>query len=147
MDKIEWCRQFNSGNSGLDTENRKLLGLINDLIEIRNSETDDLQSLSSIVSQIQHCAVGHFKHEEDYMRRISGEDFTDHKKHHDLFRNGLQLFCFGMYCDRNKTFLNDFCEFLSKWFVFHVTNLNEQIAELYHEEEIAEMYHKVAPEQ
>lgn len=144
MDKIEWCERFSSGNSDLDAVNRSLLDMINGLIEIRNSEGVDFQSLSSLLSQIQHCALRHFNHEESYMEQIPEEDFSDHKEHHALFRKSLEFFCFGMYSNQDKTFLNDFCEFLKKWFVFHTTNLNEQITELYHEDQIAEIYHENA---
>lgn len=132
MDKIEWCEQFSSGISDLDAENRNLLGMINGLIEIRNAEEKDLQSLSSLLSQIQDYAFRHFGHEENYIMQVHREDFSDHKEQHTLFKKNLAFFCFGTFNNQNEASLNDFCEFLAEWFVFHTTNFDKHIAKNYH---------------
>ena len=131
MDKIEWCGQFNSGISDLDTENRNLLDMINSLVEIRNAEEKDLESLSSLLSQIQDYALRHFSREEGYIMQAHQEDFSDHKEQHTLFKKNLAFFCFNMINNEGELFLDDFLEFLVKWFVFHTTNFNKHIAKIY----------------
>ncbi len=134
MDKIEWCERFNSGDDRLDIENRKLLNMINNLIEIRNSTGEDPQTLSSILSQIQDFAFSHFSHEEKLLMQVSKEEFSIHKEHHILFKKNLAFFCFGLFNDQKSFSLDDFCEFLANWFVSHTTTFDSHVAKVCQEE-------------
>jgi hemerythrin-like metal-binding protein len=131
MDKIEWSEQFESGIPDLDAENLDLLNMINGLIEIRNNEGKDLSRLSSLLSQMQDYALRHFNHEERYMKKVHQKDFLCHKEQHTLFKKSLAFFCFGMLRNQDNTFLDDFCKFLTKWFISHTTNFNEHISKMY----------------
>jgi len=126
MDKITWREQFNSGISGLDAENRNLLELINRLIEVRNNEARGSEALAASLFQLQDHVRKHFTHEERYLKQTCRKDFEWHQQQHAFFKENLALFCFEM-LQQDKIFLDDFCYYLTEWFVFHVTNFDKRV--------------------
>jgi hemerythrin-like metal-binding protein len=134
MDKVEWREKFSTGIEFLDYINRNLLDLINNLIEIRNSNQKDTQLLSSLLSQIQDFALTHFDHEEKFLTKLHREDFSEHKMQHILFKKKLAFFCFEMSNNPQETSLDEFCDFLAMWFIHHSTSFKDNITQAYRKE-------------
>ena len=127
MDKVKWREEFCTGVEFLDEASRNLLDLINDMIEIRNSEEKDNQHLSSLLSQIQDFALMHFVLEERFLVKLHQGDFPDHKAQHTLFKKKLAFFCYEMTNKPQEASLDEFCEFLGSWFEQHCLSSRESI--------------------
>ena len=127
MNKVEWQEKYSTGVSLLDSGNRKLLDMINSLIETQNSAPEDSQAISSLLSQIQDLALTHFKNEEKYLININHKDYVDHKAEHTIFKKRLAFFCFERSNKSLEASLDEFCEFLVKWFIGHSLNSRESL--------------------
>ena len=102
--------------------------MINNLIEVRNSDSKDPQALSALLSQIQDFALTHFNTEEKYLIKIHHKDYIDHKAEHTIFKKKLAFFCFEMSSNPKEAPLDEFCNFLVHWFIGHCMNSRESLA-------------------
>lgn len=127
MDKVQWREGFSTGVEFLDKASRNLLDLINEMIEIQNSDEKDSQLLSSLLSQIQDFALMHFVLEERFLMKLHQNDFSDHKAQHTLFKKKLAFFCFELSDKPQEASLDEFCEFLADWFEQHCVSSRESI--------------------
>lgn len=89
MSLIEWKDEFSVGVAEVDHEHRELIGLINSLHDViqTNADADQvLETLGEIYAQIS----AHFALEEKMMRASRYPAYGDHKEDHEVLLDELR---------------------------------------------------------
>lgn len=89
--RIEWKKNWESGNKTIDNEHMKLIELGNSLIFMDLSNYDFDKVLNQLDKLINHI-VNHFKDEESILNEINYVNYDEHKKiHNDLLAKASSL--------------------------------------------------------
>ncbi len=118
MEKIVWTDEFSVGIKEIDEQHKKLVDLINTLIE-----ADDLSVTSDIIaetlSELTQYVSYHFTTEERYMKEIDYPDFENHKQEHIKFKKQTVNFLLETMEMKDEVPL-EILSFLKDWLVHHI---------------------------
>jgi len=118
MTTIEWRKEFETGDAGVDYEHRELIELINELI-IAASDGKPTDKTLDLLGDVNASICGHFALEESEMQRREYDEYEDHKEDHerllDDIRELMDAFEDGSYANK----ADDFSRRLHDWFVNH----------------------------
>ena len=86
-----FTEDYKLGITTIDEEHEKLVGLLNDAIEMSQDKDLDLPSFAAkLKSDLQDYANTHFSHEEAYMEKIQDPELPRQRKEHQAFmKNSL----------------------------------------------------------
>lgn len=118
---IEWTSELSVGISNIDDQHKKLIEIINKLLEINSEKLTDqvISQTDSILSQLLEYTVKHFRDEEEYMRQISHSHLMSHKKFHEQFISRTNAF-YAQFLSGEKRMDKEILVFLEKWLVHHI---------------------------
>ena len=85
MKKIYWNENFSVGISKIDEQHKKIIKMINSLIEIYISEIFT-EKISDILNEMSQYALKHFETEEQLMKEHNYPDYTPHAIEHQEFK-------------------------------------------------------------
>jgi len=91
MDKIFWTDDFSVGVTALDNQHKKLVELINQLIDVSDVDSDNFKN---ILEQMFNYTKEHLLYEEQLMKEHGYPEFEHHKATHLLFNKQLSNFFF-----------------------------------------------------
>ena len=80
---VEWTAELVSGNNKIDNQHKELFGKINKLYEAVDDGEED--AIIVILEYLENYVKVHFKDEENYMKKVRYQGFTDHQKVHTSF--------------------------------------------------------------
>ncbi len=118
MNQIIWKDEYNVNNETIDDQHKKLVGILNEIIDILNSGNVD-DDLKKIVKELADYTSDHFSYEEEFMEGIGFPDLETHKNEHsrltdEVFDTMTQL------VSGQKMNLEDVYEFLHGWLINHI---------------------------
>ncbi len=124
MDKIIWNDSFSVGVTYLDQQHRKIIGMVNQLIECRR---DDVRSetVSEILSQMMEYAREHFRNEEKILAEHEYPELDSHRIEHKTFLRDATKFCLDT-MDGISTIPHDILEYLYNWWLEHILQSDMQ---------------------
>lgn len=118
MSYFTWCDDLAVGNAFIDSDHRKLIGLVNDLHDAM-AEGKGKEVLGVTLSNLIKYTAAHFKREEDEMVRIGYSGAIAHRQEHEkLVREVLSLQ--QKFNDGNAMLTVKVSEFLKDWLVEHI---------------------------
>jgi len=117
-EKIIWDSRFSVGNTKIDDEHKKLIGVVNDLIEFVEFKKDR-EEFAKILSEMTDYCLTHFKKEENYMKKFAYPDFT---KHHTLHTDYIyKVAMYNIELSENiPPDPKEIISFLEKWWTSHI---------------------------
>jgi len=117
MDIIEWSDKFSVGLNLIDEQHKRLIDIINVMIENSHSEFDK-EIISKTLHELVEYAIYHFNDEEKLMMENSYPDYEDHKEMHDEFKIKIVSYHSGNVNIENigTTIL----EYLRSWLIGHI---------------------------
>ncbi len=125
MHSIEWKEEFSIGNNEIDSQHKRLISLLNELLEAEN-----LHVRSNVISKALYKLIDyaneHFSMEEKFMIEIDFPRLQEHKKEHYYFKKMATQFCMET-VDRQKDVPHEIITFLAEWTVSHVMYSDQEI--------------------
>jgi len=117
MPLIEWNDdKLNTGVALIDNQHKMLVHLINKLATA--VENHEIESITSIFSQLQDYTKYHFNTEETYFFRLNSKDTLQHTLQHNNFIKQLKEI------KESNTELtkvsSELLQFLSEWLINHI---------------------------
>ncbi|MGK5089544.1 bacteriohemerythrin [Bdellovibrionota bacterium FG-2] len=79
---LQWDDKFSVGNTGIDTQHKQLISLINDL-SVASATGKGREIVGKTLLGVVDYTVTHFAYEENLMQTQAYPDYAAHKKQHD----------------------------------------------------------------
>ena len=125
-DFVAWRDDLSVGLDIIDTEHKKLLGLINNLLAANQCQTGpefERQALEELMQYTEY----HFKREEELMVAAGYRDYDGHKAQHDQMRGQVKLYL-GRYEEKGREILPEVASHLKLWLFQHIAVTDKKLA-------------------
>lgn len=118
MEIINWKNEFSVGVKEMDEQHKKLLGMINRLIEEQHTLTDP-RTIADLLTEMTDYAQVHFRAEEFLMAEYGYEQISAQKKQHQDFID--KTISFYSASDIGPNVLSvALLDYLGTWLVGHI---------------------------
>lgn len=118
MEKISWTDKFSVGVERLDEQHRRLVGMINRLID-GHLAGEGGASLSELLADMAEYAREHLAMEEELLRRYRYPHLDAHLAGHDSFRENVAQFCLATNLGV-EAIPENILRYLREWLLHHV---------------------------
>jgi len=118
IDKIVWTGRYLVGNTIIDAQHKKLVELINALIDYHTQPVHS-KSIQSVINDINAYAYEHLCYEETLLESISYPDLKKHKILHKNYQESIDCFTKNFLADSNIVPM-DILKFLKNWWENHI---------------------------
>lgn len=118
MQKIEWIDTFSVGIEEMDLQHKKLIEIINELIEHQDVNSDS-EVISHTLTKMTDYIKYHFTYEEEYLKSIDYPQLVSHELEHLDFIEKTTNFCIGT-LNVEKNISEDILKFLKEWLIDHI---------------------------
>ncbi len=118
MKKMIWNENFSVGVREMDEQHKKLIGMINELIE-RDHLTDDSETIFDVLTKMTNYALNHFEEEEQYMIKYNYSDYYIHKDLHSKFKDQVITFCKDTKAHK-ESIPTEIFSYLRTWLINHI---------------------------
>jgi hemerythrin len=135
MEKIIWHDGFSVGVAKLDSQHRKLVDMINNMIENPLAETRS-ETIGDILTEMTNYAIHHFKTEEELLSIHNYPRIDAQKQMHKEFRIKTVAFCFQTTAGIETVPENVF-NFLRDWLVNHILEEDMKYSEFFNEKGVS----------
>lgn len=120
MEKIIWNDNFSVGVEDLDEQHKKIIKIVNKLIEMEDAKVDS-EVISDTLTEMTKYAAEHFTYEENLMDEYHYPDYSLHKDQHKQFRKQTAKFCMDT-MNYKSTIPIEILTFLKDWWIDHILN-------------------------
>ncbi len=118
MDIINWRNEFSVGVKQMDEQHKKLLGMINRLIEEQHTLTDP-ETIAELLTEMTDYAQTHFRAEEYLMAEYGYDQKSRQEEQHQKFIDKTISFCSAS--DMGPNILSvALLDYLGTWLVGHI---------------------------
>ena len=125
---VQWKDEYSVGIESIDSQHKKLLGLINSLQTAVNYKTGEAFEREALDELVDYTKT-HFKFEEDMMEQSAYSDTQMHKSDHDVIRKKLEKFHKRWEVLKGPKELQGFLEKdFKKWYTQHISKWDAQTA-------------------
>ena len=121
---VEWKDEYSVGIESIDTQHKKLLGLINSLQTAVNYKTGAAFEQEALDELVDYTRT-HFKYEEDMMEQNGYPDFTTHRAEHELMIARVEE-VLNQYQQDKDTAMQNAIDFLQGWLINHINGTDKQ---------------------
>jgi hemerythrin len=123
--KLGWKQAYSVGIEEIDRQHRLLLGIINQLQELRTPKAAEGEFFFGVLNSLVRYAEEHFRTEEELFVVSEYPALAPHQKAHvqftaDVFRLAHRLE------EHNPRIREEIVEFLMSWFRSHVTGMDQE---------------------
>lgn len=118
---LEWREQLSVGNGAIDSDHKKLIGLINSVELALNEKNWDI--LSGAIEQLSQYGMEHFAREEKIAQAAGYGKFIHLRQEHVLLSKELtraKRELEGMHGEWSEAVIRNFTKFLRRWLIDHV---------------------------
>ena len=134
IEKIIWDQTFSVGVERIDEQHKKLIGMINTMIEAQDAD-DGGEVVSTVLNNMQQYATEHFSMEEECMINCGYADYDQHKAEHTGFKRRIAMLCVEAMKHR-KAVGTEMLEFLTPWWTRHILECDMQYKALFNSMEL-----------
>jgi hemerythrin len=121
---VEWKDEYSVGIKSIDTQHRKLLGLINSLQTAVNYKTGEVFEQEALDELVDYTKT-HFKYEEGLMEQNGYPDFEAHRAQHELMIARVEEVLNHYQRDPDSAMQNAL-DFLRDWLINHINGTDKQ---------------------
>lgn len=134
MDTINWKNEFSVGVAEMDSQHKKLLAMINRLIEEQKVLTDP-KTIAELLTEMTEYAQEHFRAEEFLMAENGYDQKTKQEQQHQAFITKTQEFMNA--ADIGPNILsNALLDYLGSWLVGHILKEDMRYKDFFREKGI-----------
>lgn len=118
MDHIVWDERLTIQVEPIDTQHRRLVDLMNHLIDIQGQATSD-DDIVDILGSLTNYLGDHFETEEQLMIDHGYPELESHREEHQAFVTQTAYFI-ATFRERGVSLKRDIFLFLKEWLVAHI---------------------------
>lgn len=118
MKEIEWNESFYTGVRKLDDQHKKIIDMINKLIEMGDLEVNS-ESISNTLQKMTEYSQEHFDTEEKFMLEYNYPEYSTQKEQHREFIKKTAIFCFET-MNYKTSVPKEILIYLKEWWVSHI---------------------------
>jgi hemerythrin-like metal-binding protein len=125
-DFVAWRDDLSVGLDIIDSEHKKLLGLINNVLAANQCRTGpefEREALAELLDYTEY----HFKREEELMVQSGYRDYEGHKAQHDQMRGQVKLYL-KRYEEQGRAVLPEVASHLKLWLLQHIAVTDRKLA-------------------
>lgn len=126
MALLEWRSDFETGVSGVDSEHRELIELINKAHEQIKAAASKA-SISNHLGEIFACISAHFALEESIMRKHAYDHYTEHKSDHEKLLDDIRDIMDDFEADKYADCDEVLSTVIRDWFVNHFKTMDARL--------------------
>lgn len=130
MEKIVWDEGFSVGVRDLDEQHKRIITIVNTLIDMKDAEVDS-EIISDTLTKMTQYAGDHFKAEEEYMLNYEYPEYSSQKKQHQEFKKKTVDFCVGTMVHK-ITIPTEMFAYLKSWWTNHILKEDMKYKEFFH---------------
>ena len=134
---IQWNNGLSIGVKTLDDDHKKLLEIINSLSEAIDKD-EEIDVFEGIFSNLEEYVQIHFDKEEAFLKKCNYEDYSRHKKQHEVFADEIPRLKEKFFSTDNYVDAKDISVFLTDWLVNHIINEDMHLVSTFEECGISE---------
>jgi hemerythrin-like metal-binding protein len=118
MRKKIWSNEFSIGNSAIDEEHKRLLEVIDDLVDLveLNGNREDF---AKILSKMTDYVFIHLRKEENYMKEFAYPRLKEHIQYHRDYNYKVAMYNTEL-LGSNPPDPKEVIEYLDKWWKNHI---------------------------
>jgi|SaaInl7_135m_RNA_FD_contig_21_2275386_length_587_multi_9_in_0_out_0_1 hemerythrin len=122
MSTLEWQDSWSVGNSSLDEDHKRLIGIIQKVEQARTGSLDILE----VVSDMEAYTKYHFAREEKLMEEANISDLEEHKKLHQSFVEWISTVrrTFAISQTARSVLIDTVDDFLQDWLKTHILTVD-----------------------
>jgi len=120
MKEINWTDEFSVGVAQLDEQHKKIIELINRLIQEQGLSVHS-ETLQDALSEMLKYSGQHLRYEEKLLRENNYPDFEDHEKFHEAYMEKVGGFSISAF-DADNRVPKEVIEYLKNWWENHILN-------------------------
>jgi hemerythrin-like metal-binding protein len=122
LSRMQWEPKYGVNVEEMDDQHRKLFDILNRLVDVFESGTDDLLL---VINDLSKYLSYHFHQELMVMKNANYPLFRSHSQEHQKFTEQVHEFL-KSYKDGNKYLASDMISFLSSWVRDHTLKVDKQ---------------------
>jgi len=123
---VRWDDSLSVGIADIDSDHKKLLGLINQLQTAAHYKTD-AEFTDKILNDLVEYTKYHFAREENMMSQHQYPGYEDHKKQHDAMVREVEKFIDEYRIDNTRT-IENVALYLKNWLINHIQGSDQEYA-------------------
>ena len=100
FNKIDWNENYNIGERTIDTQHRKLFGVVNRIFALEE-HPNAREEVRDILYELSHHANNHFRYEEEYMSKVGFPEINSHCSKHEKIINNIAKIVANTDCKTN----------------------------------------------
>jgi hemerythrin len=131
MEPITWTEDFSVGVARLDMQHKRLIQMINRLIEAPQTKTGS-ETISDLLNAMTNYAQEHFEAEERLMQQYNYPNLEEHLTQHHGFRRKAADLCMAE-IEEDGTVPESMLEYLRDWLVQHILKSDMVYKPFFHE--------------
>ena len=131
MEKVIWDETFSVGVEVIDEQHKKLIKMLNTMIEAENTSVNS-EIISTVLTEMRQYASEHFALEEKYMLEYGYLDYDSHKAQHKEFLKKVSMLCIET-MHQSKTVPTEILEHLKLWWTTHILKTDMQYKTLFNQ--------------
>ncbi len=131
LEKIAWKKDFSVGVAELDEQHKKLVELINSLVDLATTGATRAE-VDDVLTEMTRYAIQHFRAEEQLMLTYNYPGYLDQEAAHNKFRKSNGRFHLRAAEDENVD-TGELVEFLKGWLVNHIQIMDKQYSAFFKE--------------
>lgn len=118
----QFTEDCTTGIESIDNEHRRLFEMINEGIELVNSDDKIVLTVAkNLVVQLKEYAATHFTHEEEYMESIEDAELGRQKREHAQFKEYMDKYDESLLNEENaRENVKELLNYLSRWLYRHI---------------------------
>jgi len=124
---IDWVDQYNVGIKLIDGDHKKLVGLLNQVINAAHHYMGD-DYVKSIIKELIDYTKYHFEREEELMKDNGYPDLVNHQKQHSVMVNQIEEFSSKIDnsgCEEKVCM--EIYQYLRQWLLNHITHTDKEL--------------------
>lgn len=128
---MEWKSEYSVGVVELDNQHKKLIEIINQLVDVIGRVPDEEQ-VKKIIAEIVAYKAEHFATEEKYFHQFNYEGTEEHEARHHDFNSQIEALQAKNQGDAIG-FAFELVEFLEDWFIGHLLSMDKKYTKCFNE--------------
>ncbi|MFC1548810.1 bacteriohemerythrin [Candidatus Omnitrophota bacterium] len=136
MEIIAWSERYDVGVEVLNEQHKRLIKMVNSLIENKEDSGNRAALISDIINQMAEYAAKHFKSEEELMNKYNYPGYAMQQKQHATFRIKIGDISnkFASYGDDiPEEDVNKIISYLLEWLMDHILTSDMQYKTFFNE--------------
>jgi len=119
MENINWSEDFSVGDNSIDEQHKKIISLINQLIEY-HTDSANREIIAKVMNELVEYSQFHLNYEEKLLEELQYPELSQHKELHLKYLNGVSDLSSEIWGFDHKEITHRVLKFLKEWWSNHI---------------------------